>query len=171
VPPTASHAIGNELCHWQLAASALAIVSFPTEIDTTSLTFTPLRLTIKLAPKGLQIYNSLAKLLCQGFFSGLETVPNWWVNGKLHGSTEILQSLCSFRMTSNELVILSEAKNVDTAPTHQIGTDSPVSMVSLQQISDLPGTNPGVWFPLWLNAWLFRRRLSTGPVPQRRSPP
>jgi len=27
-------------------------------------------------------------------------------------------------MTANEPVILSEAKNPDTAPTHQIGTDS-----------------------------------------------
>jgi hypothetical protein len=32
----------------------------------------------------------------------------------------------SLRMTANELVILSEAKNLDTAPTHQIGTDSDV---------------------------------------------
>jgi len=37
---------------------------------------------------------------------------------------KILQSLCSFRMTPNELVILSEAKNLDKAPTHYIGTDS-----------------------------------------------
>jgi|GEM_PF-3172240 len=44
---------------------------------------------------------------------GHETVPNWWVNGKPYGDTEILQSLRSFRMTANELVILSEAKNLD----------------------------------------------------------
>ena len=54
----------------------------------------------------------------------VETVSNQWVNGKSYSGTEILQSLRSFRMTANELVILSEAKNLDTAPTHQIGTDS-----------------------------------------------
>ena len=30
----------------------------------------------------------------------------------------------SLRMTSSLAVILSEAKNLDIAPTHQIGTDS-----------------------------------------------
>ena len=52
----------------------------------------------------------------------------------------------SLRITASELVILSEAKNLDTALTHQIGTDSSFVITIIDKSFVL-------WHNIYVHSW------------------